>query len=465
MVPLACAADTEIDWVAYMQEVEGWLGGEYDYTQLRGDTGPLPYPAGFLYVFAALRWATNDGQSIWAAQWIFLGIYLATVAAVLVIYGRARCCPPWVAILVCASRRVHSIYVLRLFNDGVAMALLYVAVYYCSRRRWTAGCLWLSLATSIKMNILLFVPPIGLLMLRDLGVLRTIPRVLLCFVVQLALGAPFLLTYPASYIGKAFDLSRAFFHKWSVNYAFLDVDFFEGNALATPLLAGTAGFLLVFLYKWTRWHGGLVASLFRGGGGRFNDSAAYIVTLVFTGNFIGIVFSRTLHYQFYSWYFHTLPLLLWRTTLPTPLRLLLLAGIELAFNVFPATSWSSALLQVCHGVILLALLVAPLPLPSMGAVELRETSNAASKSIAAIAAAELGTKGGDADNNEVSYSLLEADERGVLIRQATEAKLKHADVYVPFGGHSKALLQDTVTPQRLAATLQDMATAADKRRS
>lgn len=34
-------ADTEIDWVAYMQEVKGFLDGERDYMQLRGDTGPL----------------------------------------------------------------------------------------------------------------------------------------------------------------------------------------------------------------------------------------------------------------------------------------------------------------------------------------------------------------------------------------------------------------------------------------
>ena len=35
--------DTEIDWVAYMQEVEGVLNGTFDYTQLKGDTGPLVY--------------------------------------------------------------------------------------------------------------------------------------------------------------------------------------------------------------------------------------------------------------------------------------------------------------------------------------------------------------------------------------------------------------------------------------
>lgn len=33
--------DTEIDWVAYMQEVEGALNGTLDYSQLKGDTGPL----------------------------------------------------------------------------------------------------------------------------------------------------------------------------------------------------------------------------------------------------------------------------------------------------------------------------------------------------------------------------------------------------------------------------------------
>lgn len=34
-------ADTEIDWKAYMDEVEGVINGTYDYTQLKGDTGPL----------------------------------------------------------------------------------------------------------------------------------------------------------------------------------------------------------------------------------------------------------------------------------------------------------------------------------------------------------------------------------------------------------------------------------------
>lgn len=33
--------DTEIDWEAYMEEVEGVINGTYDYRFLKGVTGPL----------------------------------------------------------------------------------------------------------------------------------------------------------------------------------------------------------------------------------------------------------------------------------------------------------------------------------------------------------------------------------------------------------------------------------------
>ena len=77
---------TEIDWEAYMQEVEGWLGGELDYRKLRGSTGPLVYPAGFLYLFAILRQFTNNGNDIRKAQYIFALFYFITAAIVLQIY-------------------------------------------------------------------------------------------------------------------------------------------------------------------------------------------------------------------------------------------------------------------------------------------------------------------------------------------------------------------------------------------
>lgn len=78
-----------------MQEVEGWaVEGHTDYLRLKGDTGPLVYPAGFLYVYRALRWAVGGAgrtaEAVRAAQWAFTGLYLAVLALVMHIYGRAR---------------------------------------------------------------------------------------------------------------------------------------------------------------------------------------------------------------------------------------------------------------------------------------------------------------------------------------------------------------------------------------
>jgi alpha-1,3-mannosyltransferase len=46
-----------------MQEVGGFLNGELDYTKLGGHTGPLVYPAGFVYIFSVLYWITGQVRS------------------------------------------------------------------------------------------------------------------------------------------------------------------------------------------------------------------------------------------------------------------------------------------------------------------------------------------------------------------------------------------------------------------
>ncbi len=56
---------TEIDWKAYMQELEGVIvNGTMDYSQLKGDNGPLVYPAGFILFLAGLFKLTNAGTNI-----------------------------------------------------------------------------------------------------------------------------------------------------------------------------------------------------------------------------------------------------------------------------------------------------------------------------------------------------------------------------------------------------------------
>jgi ALG3 protein len=84
-------------------------------------------------------------------------------------------------------------------------------------------------------------------------------------------------------------------------------------------------------------------------------TTAEAVWIVWTGNFIGIVCARTLHYQFYSWYCHSLPFLLWSTGLQTWQRLAIWVAIEVVWNVYPPTAASSLLLLTCHCVLLMAL--------------------------------------------------------------------------------------------------------------
>jgi alpha-1,3-mannosyltransferase len=230
---------TEIDWKAYMQEVEAWLDGETNYMNIRGDTGPLVYPAGFLYLFALLRWLTDEGKNIAKAQSIFIGFYWIQQFVILLIYQerfswiRSRCKEKDDATLAhqvwawrgamaitCFSKRIHSIFLLRLFNDGPTMLLLYISVLLFMRHRWNVGCVVFSLAVSMKMNVLLFAPGLLLLLLQASPNLKTvILRLGLgCALPQLILGAPFLTTYPVSYLRKAFELDRVFFYKWTVNW-------------------------------------------------------------------------------------------------------------------------------------------------------------------------------------------------------------------------------------------------------
>ncbi|TGZ66414.1 hypothetical protein CRM22_005350 [Opisthorchis felineus] len=360
---------TEIDWIAYMQEVEGFVNGTLDYDKLEGQTGPCVYPAGFLYIYWMLYQITSRGTLIHLAQYIFIGLYLLTLVLVFNIYRLSCQVPPYVFVFMCViSYRIHSIYVLRLFNDPLAMIALYACVNFLLYGKFTLACIFFSLGVSVKMNILLFAPGLFLILLYYRGILETAGHLCECIIVQLVLGAPFLFHNYEAYISRAFNFGRQFMYKWTVNWRIIPEDVFLDRRFHAVLLGLHAAFLIILLFRWIRYRGGFSQFLklqIPPDRDPRKDMSGVIYPM-FLSNFIGVTFSRSLHYQFYVWYFHTIPYLLWTTSLPSnPLKLLIFGLIEVCWNTYPSTVFSSGLLHTCHAILLASLVFAPLPTASL----------------------------------------------------------------------------------------------------
>ncbi|KAI6647287.1 Dol-P-Man:Man(5)GlcNAc(2)-PP-Dol alpha-1,3-mannosyltransferase [Oopsacas minuta] len=347
---------TEIDWEAYMHEVEGFINGTLDYAKLNGSTGPLVYPAGFVYIFSVLYSITDCGRIIPLAQYIFAGIYLVNLVVIFRIYLKSTDLPPYMYLLLsCTAYRIHSIYILRLFNDTIAMLFLYSAVYAFLSNRWLLGCVVYSLGVSVKMNVLLFAPGLLVLLLQFNSPIRTVCYLSVCAVTQLILGLPFLLTYPVNYMSRAFQFNRIFLYKWTVNWRFLPEEIFHDRLFHITLITVLIVILsALYYFKWSKpIYSPLICFKRISQKGEFSKSVnCHILFVLFTSNFCGIAFSRTLHFQFYVWYFHTLHFLVWKRRCPVALAVCLLGLIELSYKIFPSTYWSSAILQLSHVIIL-----------------------------------------------------------------------------------------------------------------
>merc|ERR1712224_1061700 len=113
-------------------------------------------------------------------------------------------------------------------------------------------------------------------------------------------------------------------------------------------------------YKWCKYEGGLWRAV-SGVTSGVSLTSEHIVYTMLVCNFIGVVFARSLHFQFYCWYWHALPFLLWKATcLPVPVKVGVLLALEYAWGYSmdaegTSTAFSSAVLQVAHVVILAGL--------------------------------------------------------------------------------------------------------------
>ncbi|KAE9400725.1 glycosyltransferase family 58 protein [Gymnopus androsaceus JB14] len=350
---------TEIDWETYMIQVELYLKGERDYSKISGPTGPLVYPAGHVYIFRLLHDITDAGRNIRFAQHLYALLYVVSVSLTSAIYGKAGNIPNWLLLILPLSKRLHSLYMLRLFNDCWSVVAVQAAILAFQNEMDDIGTLLFSAALSVKMSILLYLPGLLVILVKRNGLVYTMRKMFNIFGIQAMLAYPFLREDWHAYVHSSFDFSRVFLYKWTVNWRMVPEDTFLSQGWARGLMVGHLSLLILFgLSRWCKQDGGVWVVLDRTlrrptlPAGIVPVTPDYVATVMFTSNLIGLVFARSLHYQFYSWYAQSIPFLVWRTKYPVLLRLLLIGTIEYAWNVYPSTTISSSALLGANALVL-----------------------------------------------------------------------------------------------------------------
>ncbi|KAK4652138.1 dolichyl-P-Man:Man(5)GlcNAc(2)-PP-dolichol alpha-1,3-mannosyltransferase [Podospora pseudocomata] len=345
---------TEIDWKAYMEQVSQFVSGERDYTKIRGGTGPLVYPAAHVYTYTGLYYLTDEGKNILLAQKLFAVLYVVTLGVVMRCYRNARV-PPYVLPLLILSRRLHSIFVLRCFNDCFAVLFLFLTILAFQNHSWRAGVLFYTWGLGIKMSLLLVLPAVGIILLLGTGLNSALQSAAIIALVQVLIGVPFLANNPWGYLGRAFELSRQFFFKWTVNWRFMGEQAFLSKEFALVLLALHVLALLSFLTsRWLKGTGRslshIITSVLQVKSPFLPQeqeaiaeaiTPEYVMTTILSANVIGLLFARSLHYQFYAYLAWSTPYLLYKSRIHPVLQYMLWAAQEWAWNVYPSTPFSS----------------------------------------------------------------------------------------------------------------------------
>lgn len=198
------------------------------------------YPALHLYIYTLLsRLPSTPSWPLALAfpaklhghllpQLLFLVLYLGQLGLMAAIYRNARV-PQLALVPLVLSKRAHSVYMLRLFGDCWAVALVSVAVLLWQKGRWNTGSVVYrcepssspltgcacsgqsadhirvspppvppSLALGVKMNILLYLPGLLLLYWKAVGPVKMLVNLALIALVQVRL--PFARAHAASLV-------------------------------------------------------------------------------------------------------------------------------------------------------------------------------------------------------------------------------------------------------------------------
>jgi len=355
-----------------MVQIRTFLDGETHYSKITGPTGPLVYPALHVYIYTILYYLTDHGTNILRGQVIFAGLYLATLAMVLACYRRVGA-PPWLLVPLALSKRLHSIFLLRLFNDAWAAFFLWASIYLLQRRNFEAGAWIWGLGLGTKMTLLLSAPAVAMVVVQGAGTANAWYAGCIVFMSQIAMAMPFLdREVGFEYFGCAFDFGRQFLFKWTVNWRFVGEETFSSRGFAISLLVIHVSLLLVFLQtKWIRPTSTSIWEFVRMNTRTMPEDVessmskkvtpTFVMDTMLSSVVIGLLCARSLHYQFYAYLGWATPYLLWRTGAGPLWVLVNWAVQEYCWLVYPSSHWSSAIVVLILAIQVLGSLTAPSP--------------------------------------------------------------------------------------------------------
>ncbi|PGH00265.1 alpha-1,3-mannosyltransferase [Blastomyces parvus] len=153
-------------------------------------------------------------------------------------------------------------------------------------------------------------------------------------------------------MSRAFEFTRQFLFKWTVNWRFLGEDVFLSKSFAIALLVVHVSTLgAFFVYRWIAPSNTsltqFINNVARGKQPPTQISSSFIATTMLSSLAIGLLCARSLHYQFFAYLSWATPFLLWKSGFHPVLIYLLWAAQEWAWNVYPSTAISSISVVAC----------------------------------------------------------------------------------------------------------------------
>ena len=165
-------------------------------------------------------------------------------------------------------------------------------------------------------------------------------------------------TSAKDYFSRAFEFSRVFLFKWTVNWRFVGEERFYSKQFSYGLLAGHFSLLSTFIT--TRWLRPSNWTLPEAIGVLLNPppkehqariskrvTPDFIFTSVLSAVIIGCLCARSLHYQFFVYIAWSTPYLLWRSGVHPVLIYIISSAQEYGWNVYPSTNQSSMIVVGC----------------------------------------------------------------------------------------------------------------------